>query len=69
MSAEMKPWRRLLAGVKDPGGMARTGELVSCPSIWQQLALRPKAALKWGGSKVCEKGSFWSMSQSPASCE
>lgn len=29
----------------------------------------PKAALKWGGSKVSGKGSLWSMSQSPASCE
>lgn len=48
MSAEMKPWRRLLAGVNDPGGMARTGELVSCPSIWQQLALRPKGSSEVG---------------------
>lgn len=32
MSAEMKRWRRLLAGVNYPGGMAGTGELVSSPS-------------------------------------
>lgn len=57
-SAEMKAWRRLLVGVSDPGGMARTGELVSCPSIWQQLSLSPKAALKWGGSKVRGKDSL-----------